>query len=171
MKNTIQHTADGVAFEDGVLTLRDGRELAWRWWGDPDGAPLLRIQGTPSSRLQRNPDKSIQDDLGVRYLMADRPGYGHSTRKPGRRIADVADDYAELLEHFDLDQVPAMGTSGGGPHVLALATHHSDLVSAVTVVVGGTPLVEEEVAQLVGVNARGYALAEQGWEPLHEFLG
>jgi pimeloyl-ACP methyl ester carboxylesterase len=26
------------------------------------------------------------------------------------------------------------------------------------------------VAQLVGVNARGYALAEQGWEPLHEFL-
>jgi len=38
------------------------------------------------------------------------------------------------------------------------------------VVVGGTPLVPEEVAQLVGVNARGYALAEQGWEPLHEFL-
>ena len=54
MKNTLQHTDDGVVFEDGVLTLRDGRELAWRWWGDNDGTPLLRIQGTPSSRLQRS---------------------------------------------------------------------------------------------------------------------
>jgi pimeloyl-ACP methyl ester carboxylesterase len=170
MKNTLQHTDDGVAFEDGMLTLRDGRELAWRWWGDPDGTPLLRIQGTPSSRLQRNPDQSIQCDLGVRYLMADRPGYGRSSRKQGRGIADIADDYAELLEHHGLGRVAAMGTSGGGPHVLALAARHPDKVTAVTVVVGGTPLVEEEVAQLVGVNARGYALAEQGWEPLHQFL-
>ncbi len=155
----LQSTDDGLAFEDGVLTLRDGRELAWRWWGDPDGTPLFRIQGTPSCRMQRNPDPSVQRDLGARYLMADRPGYGRSTRKPGRGISDVADDY-----------VPAMGTSGGGPHVLALAARHPDRISAATVVVGGTPLVPEEVAQLVGVNARGYALAEQGWEPLHEFL-
>ncbi len=170
MRNSLQHTEDGVAFEDGVLTLRDGRELSWRWWGDPDGTPLLRIQGTPSSRLQRNPDKSVQSDLGARYLMADRPGYGHSTRKPGRGIVDVVDDYAALLEHHGLERLPAMGTSGGGPHVLALASRYPDKVSAVTVVVGGTPLIEEEVAQLVGVNARGYALAEEGWEPLHGFL-
>jgi len=164
MKNTLQHTEDEVAYEDGVLTLRDGRELSWRWWGDPDGTPLLRIQGTPSSRLQRNPDKSVQSDLGARYLMADRPGYGHSTRKPGRGIVDIADDYAALLEHHGLERLPAMGTSGGGPHVLALAARYPDKVS------GGTPLVEEEVARLVGVNARGYALAEEGWEPLHGFL-
>jgi pimeloyl-ACP methyl ester carboxylesterase len=102
--------------------------------------------------------------------MADRAGYGGSTRKPGRGIADIADDYAELLDAHGLDRVPAMGTSGGGPHVLALAARHPDRVSAATVVVGGTPLVPEEVAHLVGVNARGYALAEQGWELLHEFL-
>jgi pimeloyl-ACP methyl ester carboxylesterase len=63
-----------------------------------------------------------------------------------------------------------MGTSGGGPHVLALAARHPERLAAVTVVVGGTPLVEEEIQQQVGVNARSYALAEQGWEPLHEFL-
>jgi pimeloyl-ACP methyl ester carboxylesterase len=166
----LRQTEDGVAYEDGVLELRDGREMAWRWWGEPGGTPLLRIQGTPSCRLQRNPNPSIQREVGARYLMADRPGYGGSTRKPGRGIADIADDYAELLDAHGLDRVPAMGTSGGGPHVLALAARHPDRVSAGTVVVGGTHLVPEEVAQLVGVNARGYALAEQGWEPLHEFL-
>jgi pimeloyl-ACP methyl ester carboxylesterase len=166
----LHHTEDGVAYEDGVLELRDGRELAWRWWGEPGAAPVLRIQGTPSSRLQRNPDESVMRELGVRYLMADRAGYGGSTRKPGRGIVDIAGDYAELLEAHGLDRVPAMGTSGGGPHVLALAARHPDRVSAVTVVVGGTPLVDDEVAQLVGVNAHGYALAEQGWEPLYEFL-
>jgi pimeloyl-ACP methyl ester carboxylesterase len=166
----LQQTEDGVAFEDGVIELRDGRELAWRWWGDEDGIPVLRIQGTPASRLSRNPDSSVQRDLGVRYLMADRPGYGGSTRKPGRGIGDVVDDLVALLDHFGIDRIPAMGTSGGGPHVLALAARHPDRLSAVTVVVGGTPLAPDEVKQLVGVNARGYELAEQGWEPLHQFL-
>ena len=170
MKRAPQRTDDGLDFEDGVLTLADGRELAWRWWGDEGGIPVLRIQGTPSSRLNRNPDSSVQKDLGVRYLMADRPGYGGSTRKPGRGIADVVEDLVALLDHLGIDRIPAMGTSGGGPHVLALAARHPDRLSAVTVVVGGTPLVEDEVKQLVGVNARSYALAEQGWEPLHEFL-
>jgi pimeloyl-ACP methyl ester carboxylesterase len=53
---------------------------------------------------------------------------------------------------------------------LTLAARHPDLVRAVTVVVGGTPLERDEVGKLVGVNAKGYALAEQGWELLHEFL-
>ena len=166
----LQITEDGLAYEDGLLTLRDGRELAWRWWGDEGGIPVLKIQGTPSSRLQRNPDPEVQRGLGVRYLMADRPGYGGSTRKPGRGIADVADDYVELLDAQGLDRVPAMGTSGGGPHVLALAARYPERVSAASVIVGGTPLVPDEVAHLVGVNARGYALAEQGWQPLYEFL-
>jgi pimeloyl-ACP methyl ester carboxylesterase len=166
----LERTEDGIAYEDGVLKLSDGREMAWRWWGEPGGKPLLRIQGTPSCRTQRNPDETALRDSGARYLMADRPGYGGSTRKRGRGIADVADDYSELMKAHGLDRVPAMGTSGGGPHVLALAARHPEMVSAVTVVVGGTPLEPDEVEKLVGVNAKGYALAEQGWEPLHDFL-
>ena len=165
-----QKTEDGLAFEDGRLTLPDGRVLAWRWWGDPGGTPMLRIQGTPGSRLQRNPDATIQRDLGVRYLVADRPGYGGSTRKPGRGVADVTDDLVALLDAQGLDRVPVMGTSGGGPHALAIAARHPDRISAVSVVVGAAPLVQAEIERLVGVNAEGYDAAQKGWQALYDYL-
>lgn len=163
-------TDDGLAFEDGVLTLGDGRALAWRWWGEEGGTPILKLQGTPGSRLQRNHNPQVQKDLGVRYLMADRPGYGGSTRKPGRGIADFADDLVALLDLHGLGRVPVIGTSGGGPHALAIAAQHPERISAATVVVGAVTLQPGEVSGLVGVNAQGYAAAEKGWDALHELL-
>ncbi len=161
---------DGLAYEDGALHLADGRDLAWRLWGDPAGMPVLRFQGTPGSRLYRNPDPAIQLGLGTRYLMADRPGYGGSSRKKGRGVAEIADDFVALLDALGLERVPVMGTSGGGPHALAAAACYPDRVSAVTVVVGAAPLVDEEAAKLVGVNAAGYVAAEKGWDALYELL-
>jgi pimeloyl-ACP methyl ester carboxylesterase len=161
---------NGLQYEDGDLTLSDGRTLAWRWWGPEGGRPVLRLQGTPASRLYRHPDPSIQKALGVRYLMADRPGYGGSTRLPHRGIAQFADDLVALLDAHGLDRVPVMGTSGGGPHALAFAAVHPGRTAAASVIVGGAPLEPEEAAQLVGVNAAGYRAAEQGWDALFELL-
>jgi pimeloyl-ACP methyl ester carboxylesterase len=164
-------TDDGVAYDDGRFQLRDGRTLAWRWWGDPGATPILRLQGTPGSRLYRNPDPEMQRNLGVRHLLADRPGYGGSTRLPGRGVADIADDLAALLDFHKLDRVPVMGTSGGGPHALAMAAMHPERVSAVSVIVGASPLDAHEASQLVGVNAMGYAAAEKGgWDDVHQLL-
>src|SRR5262249_40789732 len=118
------------------LTLRDGRTLAWREYGPVDGRPLLRFQGTPGSRKSRHPDEHAYDRLHVRMVVADRPGYGESTRLPGRGIADVADDALELLDHLGLGVVHVLGGSGGGPHVLAFAERHPDRVRAATVIVG-----------------------------------
>ncbi|GAC1645602.1 MAG: alpha/beta hydrolase [Candidatus Dormibacteraceae bacterium] len=163
-------TEDGVAYEDGHLQLRDGRTLAWRWWGDPGAIPILRLQGTPGSRLYRHPDPAMQRNLGVRHLMADRPGFGGSTRLPGRGIADIAGDLVALLDFHQLDRVPVMGTSGGGPHALALAATYPERVLAVSVIVGASPLNPEEVDRQVGVNAMGYAAAKRGWDELHQLL-
>lgn len=102
--------------------------------------------------------------------MADRPGFGGSTRKPGRGVADFADDLVSLLDHHKLERVPVMGTSGGGPHALAVAARHPERISAVAVIVGASPLEPDEVGQLVGANAAGYAAAERGWDELHELL-
>ncbi len=170
MITRLKQVEDGLAYEDGELLLRDGRTLAWRWWGPEGGKPVLRIQGTPGSRASRHPNPRIQLDLGVRYLQADRPGFGRSTRKPGRGVADFADDLVQLLDAHGLERVPVIGGSGGGPHTLAIAALHPDRVSAVTVLVGSAPLLAEEASRLVGVNAEGYHLSERGWQPLYELL-
>jgi pimeloyl-ACP methyl ester carboxylesterase len=63
-----------------------------------------------------------------------------------------------------------MGTSGGGPHVLAFAALHPERTAAATVIVGAARLEPEEAAQQVGVNAEGYLRAQEGWDSLFELL-
>jgi pimeloyl-ACP methyl ester carboxylesterase len=156
---------------DRFLTLRDGRTLCWREWGVAGGRPVLRVQGTPGSRLSRHADPTINERLGIRVIMADRPGYGGSSRLPGRGIAAVADDLAELLDSLGAGAVPVAGGSGGGPHVLALAARHPDLVAAASVVVGAAPLDASEEAALTPLNAAGLRAARTGnWDDMRELL-
>jgi pimeloyl-ACP methyl ester carboxylesterase len=154
----------------GDLTLRDGRSLAWNAYGPADGRPVLHFQGTPGSRYSRHAHEDVYDRLGVRFLLFDRPGYGASSRLPGRGISVVVDDAAELLDHLGLDAVHASGGSGGGPHVLALAAKHPDRVRAATVVVGGSPLEEEDVAGLIEINRAAWYAAREGWQALYDLL-
>src|SRR5260370_15550276 len=102
MSPAMPMTEDGVRYEDGELRLRDGRTLAWRWWGEPDGIPVLRLQGTPGCRLYRHPDPAVQRGLGVRYLLADRPGYGGATPLPRPRDRRMAPDFAGRLRPSQL---------------------------------------------------------------------
>lgn len=160
-----------VDIRDDRLTLRDGRTLAYHEWGVPDGIPVLRIQGTPGSRLSRHAKAEVWERLGVRVIMADRPGYGASTRLPGRGLAAVADDLVELLDHLGVDRLPVTGGSGGGPHVIAVAARHPQRVSAATVVVGAAPLTDDDVPHLIGLNAESYRRTRDGgWDAVHPFL-
>jgi pimeloyl-ACP methyl ester carboxylesterase len=155
---------------DERLTLRDGRILAWRTYGPDGGTPVLRFQGTPGSRFSRHPHEDAYERLGVRSIVFDRPGYGASTRLPERGIAVVTDDAAELLDHLGLERVHATGGSGGGPHVLAFAARHPERVRAATVVVGGAPVEEDDLAGLIELNRQGWYAAQEGWDAVHDLL-
>jgi hypothetical protein len=63
---------DGVPYLDGRLQLGDGRTLAWRIWGFPLDRPVIRLQGTASSRIARGPNP-LPAHAGV--IMVDRPGF------------------------------------------------------------------------------------------------
>jgi pimeloyl-ACP methyl ester carboxylesterase len=154
---------------DHRTTLADGRQLAWRIWGDPDGRPLLRLQGTPGSRLSIPPLHQEWAAHRLRVIMADRPGFGLSTRLAGRGVLDVADDYAVLLDRLGLDSVAVVGISGGGPHALAFAVRHPDRVRALSVVAGVPPLTDDDVSVAPKANMISYDRAKTGWAELHRF--
>lgn len=111
-----------------VIT-NDGRALAVEEWGVPDGTPVVYLHGTPVGRLARHPDAGLFARLGIRLITYDRPGYGASAPRPGRAVADAADDVAAVADALGLDRFPLFGVSGGGPHALAFAARHPGRVT------------------------------------------
>jgi pimeloyl-ACP methyl ester carboxylesterase len=131
-------SATAVPARDRSLRLRDGRRVAYAEWGDPAGTPVLLLHGMPGSRLLC-PDERATTAAGVRLIAIDRPGYGGSDPRPGRTVADGADDIEELIRKLDLAGVAVVGWSSGGPYALACAARIPKLVSAIGVVAGDGP--------------------------------
>jgi pimeloyl-ACP methyl ester carboxylesterase len=151
---------DGV--RDFTLERPDGRVVAWSEFGDEDGLPLLRVPGTPGCRYSLRADRTPWTQRHLRAITTERPGFGASTRLPGRGFRQPADDLAAILDHLDLGAVHVIGGSGSAPHQLAFAAQHPDRVRAMTVLVGAAPVTEDEVGQMIGVNAEAHRLVRKG---------
>jgi len=89
--------------------------------GAPDGLPVFLMHGTPGSRSGPRPRSGVLYRMGICLVSYDRPGYGGSTRVPGRRVADAAADVAAIADLLELEKFAVIGRSGGGPHALACA--------------------------------------------------
>ncbi|MFZ0324795.1 MAG: alpha/beta hydrolase [Actinomycetes bacterium] len=147
---------------DRQLTLPDGRVLGWTESAVLDGAPLLRMPGTPGSRFSLRADRTPWIERGLRAITVERPGFGISTPAPGRGFAEPADDTARLLDHLGIDAVPVVGGSGAAPHELAFASRHADRVLAVTILVGAAPVLPSEVDTMIDENVTSWHLAQAG---------
>ncbi|MEU6238432.1 alpha/beta fold hydrolase, partial [Kitasatospora sp. NPDC047058] len=102
-----------------MVKAPDGRELAVETAGDPRGRPIVLMHGTPGSRVGPLPRATVLYRLGIRLVSFDRPGYGDSTRLPGRRVSAAAADVRTIADELGLDRFAVLGRSGGGPHALA----------------------------------------------------
>ncbi len=101
-----------------AVALNDGRALAYEEHGDPDRPAVVLFHGAPGSR-RFLPGPDAAGAAGVRLVTFDRPGFGRSTRRPGRDLLDTAADVAALLDALGLERVTLLGVSAGGPHALA----------------------------------------------------
>jgi pimeloyl-ACP methyl ester carboxylesterase len=120
-----------VALAGGVLMVLED--------GDPTGRPVLVHNGTPNSRLLFAGDVESARRHGIRLISYDRPGYGGSTRRPGRTVADCAEDVRDIAGALGIDRLAVWGISGGGPHAIACAALLPDLVPAVGVLASVAP--------------------------------
>jgi pimeloyl-ACP methyl ester carboxylesterase len=98
----------------------------------------LYLHGSPGSRYL-HPREFDFTKWGARMLTYDRPGYGRSDRRPGRLVADAAQDVRAIADHLSLAEFAVVGVSAGGPHALAVAAELAGRVTRCAVVNGLAP--------------------------------
>jgi pimeloyl-ACP methyl ester carboxylesterase len=99
---------------------------------------------------------------GVRLIAADRPGYGLSDFRPGRRISDWSGDVEALADALGLGRFGVLGVSGGGPYAVACAASLPARVTAAGIVGGlGKLDIREDVARLNAFARFSFALARR----------
>lgn len=125
--------------------------------GADSGPALLLHHGTPSDATTWEGWDDIARARGLRLLSISRPGYATSTRRPGRRVVDVASDVARVLDHFAVPWFVTAGWSGGGPHALATAARLGERCRAAATLAGVGPYGMPDLDFLAGMGPENHA--------------
>ena len=134
------------------LRLPDERTLDVYVDGPPTGTPLVFHMGTPSAGIPFAPAVQALAERGLRFVSFSRPGYGSSTRRPGRSVADVVDDTVAVLDAVGANRCHVIGWSGGGPHALACAALMPERVVSVATIGGVAPYPAEGLDWTAGMG-------------------
>jgi pimeloyl-ACP methyl ester carboxylesterase len=130
-----KHAPFAAQTANQTCRLPDGRKLGFAEGGDPRGVPAFYFHGFPGSRLEA----TLLTATGIRLIGVDRPGYGLSTARPFRKLADWPRDVATLADHLGLKRFGLVGVSGGGPYAASVAHGLSARVNALVLVCGLGP--------------------------------
>jgi pimeloyl-ACP methyl ester carboxylesterase len=123
------------------VQLEDGRRLTYSAAGPAGGFPVLYLHGAIGSPLRRSEQlDSVIEELRIRYLMVNRPGFGGSDPHPGRSVADFARDVRQLADALRLDRFGVAGVSAGGVYALACAREMPERLTAAAACSSLSPL-------------------------------
>jgi pimeloyl-ACP methyl ester carboxylesterase len=139
-----------------TLRLADGRIASWFAYGPPTGIPVFFFHGWPGSGAQGYFLEEAAQELGVRLISPERPGFGLASPQPYRTFADWPADVSAIADHLGISSFSIMGVSGGGPYALACAALIPERIRQVCVCCGAVPT--------VGADAR------RGLHPAYRFL-
>lgn len=158
-----------------TATAPGGRTLHAVEDGDPDGMPVVVQPGTPGgAEPLYAPWVDDARSRGIRLIAYDRPGYGPSTPRPGRAVADAAADVAALADALGVDRFATWGVSGGGPHALACAALLPGRVTAAAALGSPAPYDAAGLDWFAGQaedNVAEHRTAAAGAERLRRLLG
>jgi pimeloyl-ACP methyl ester carboxylesterase len=162
-----------VDSERRTITRPDGRVIDFQVVGPADSLPLVLHEGTPVGLVLYPPTVQAALIRGLRVVQAARPGYERSTPKPGRRVVDVAEDTAAVLDELGADTFVTVGWSGGGPHTLACAAALPGRCLAAASIAGAAPYQAKGLDWLAGMgpeNVAEFGAALRGEAALTAFL-
>ncbi len=125
---------------EGSVAVRGGRRLSFAEFGDPRGAAIVWMHGTPGARRQIPLEaRAFAEENDLRIIGVDRPGIGWSTPHLYDDILDWTGDLVELCDVLDIDTLRVIGLSGGGPYALAAGAAMPERVHGVGVLGGVAP--------------------------------
>ena len=102
-----------------TVRLADGRRIGYAEYGDPQGASVLAIHGTPGSRFMFALTDKAARERGLRIFAPERPGYGLSDFRRKDGLVEAAVDLRWLADAVGLRRFALIGISGGGPYAVA----------------------------------------------------
>jgi pimeloyl-ACP methyl ester carboxylesterase len=155
-----------------VLTTPDGRRLDLYLAGPSGATPVVFHCGTPGAGVPYPALVRALEERGLRYVSWSRPGYGSSTRRPGRSVVSVVDDARSVLDAIDADRAWMLGWSGGGPHALACAAQLPDRVLGAALIGCVAPYPAAGLDWLEGMGAENveeFSAALDGADALIDF--
>lgn len=140
-----------------AVSTSHGRTLQLHTAGDPGGEMVLVHHGTPDSGGLYAPWIADAEARGIHLVGYDRPGYGGSTRFPGRNAADVAVDAGAIADALGHARFATWGVSGGGPHALACAALLGDRVTRCASLAGVAPFDAEGLNWFRGMGEENWS--------------
>jgi pimeloyl-ACP methyl ester carboxylesterase len=135
-----------------TLRTSDGRDLEVCVEGADDGTLLVFHHGSPGAAVPFPTMDRAAADRGLRLVTISRAGFGGSSRRPGRSVADAARDASIVADAFDAERFVVAGASGGGPHTLATAALFPDRVLAAATIAGVGPWDGDGLDWLAGMG-------------------
>jgi pimeloyl-ACP methyl ester carboxylesterase len=137
--------------------VADGRELDVLLLGPEHGVPVFAHHGTPGTAGLFGPLVTAGAERNLRHVTYARPGYGGSTRLPGRSVADCATDVAAIADALGYERFYSVGGSGGGPHSIACAALLADRVIAAATIASPAPFDAEGLEWTAGMGEENVA--------------
>lgn len=133
------------------IALADGRTLRINESGDPRGPPVFVLHTCPGSKLLYAQHVADAARRGIRLISFDRAGYGGSTARPGRIVADEASDVRAIADSLGVDRFALWGHSKGASYALACAALLPDRLVAVASLGAVAPYAADGLDWFAGV--------------------
>jgi pimeloyl-ACP methyl ester carboxylesterase len=135
-----------------TVNTADGRELCVEIANAGGSPTFLVCAGMPNSRHLDEPWIRDAEERGIQLIGYDRPGYGKSTRQPGRTVADGVSDVRAILDALEIERAGVWGFSGGGPYVMACAALLPERFAAAGVLCSPAPYGAEGLDYFAGMG-------------------
>ena len=123
-----------TAAERRTVVLPDGRLIAFRDLGNPDGVPVFILHPVVQSSLMRPQEAAMAGECGVRLISVERPGIGLSTRDPEGTYASFANDLAAVADALGIARFRLLGWASGAPYALTAASRLGERVTRLALV-------------------------------------